>query len=145
MRYVGQNFELPVLIEATLAAIRLPTSAALRQSFLELHERHYGYSNPDDLVEIVNFRLTATARLKYTDWPAPAGARSGRPEPVAVRPVYFAATVPESAQVFDRAMLAPSDEITGPAVIEQLDSTTIVFPGDRARIDDAFNLLIEVA
>ena len=121
MRYVGQNFELPVLIEATLAAIRLPPSAALRQNFFELHERHYGYSNPDDLVEIVNFRLTVTARLKYADRPAPAGVRSGGPEPVGSRRVYFAETAPESAQVFDRAMLAPGDEITGPAVIEQLD------------------------
>jgi len=39
----------------------------------------------------------------------------------------------------------PGMRITGPAVIDQLDSTTLVYPGDTARVDGARNLIIELA
>jgi N-methylhydantoinase A len=46
--------------------------------------------------------------------------------------------------IYDRAALAPGHRLTGPAVIEQLDSTTLLFPDDRLRVDDNLNLLIQV-
>ena len=39
----------------------------------------------------------------------------------------------------------PGDAFTGPAVIEQLDSTTLLFPGDRATVDPYLNLLVEIS
>ena len=47
--------------------------------------------------------------------------------------------------IYDRATLCPGDVIAGPAVIEQLDSTTLLFPGDRARIDPYLNLDVELS
>jgi len=44
--------------------------------------------------------------------------------------------------VYERSMLAPSDEIEGPAIIEQLDSTTVVYPGQSAVVDESHNLII---
>ena len=47
--------------------------------------------------------------------------------------------------IYDRAALSAGTEIVGPAIIEQLDATTLVHPGDTARVDDALNILITVA
>ena len=55
MRYVGQNFELPV----RLSGSELPAEEELRRRFFQAHETNYGYFNPEDPVEIVNLRLAA--------------------------------------------------------------------------------------
>ena len=39
----------------------------------------------------------------------------------------------------------PGDALAGPAVVEQLDSTTLLFPGDRATVDPYLNLIVEIA
>jgi N-methylhydantoinase A len=140
MRYVGQNFELPV----RLAGSELPAEAELKRRFFQAHETTYGYFNPDDPVEIVNFRLAARGRLKFTEPLAGGSAASGSPAPVGERPVWFAADAPATARLYAREDLMPGHVVAGPAVIEQLDTTTLVFPGDRARVDAAHNLLIEV-
>ena len=49
------------------------------------------------------------------------------------------------AALYDRSDLTPGHEIAGPAVIDQLDSTTLVYPGDVARVDGACNIIIELA
>ena len=46
--------------------------------------------------------------------------------------------------VYDRATLAPGSRLTGPAIIEQMDATTPLWPGDTARVDEAGNILIEL-
>ena len=140
LRYVGQNFELavPFAIEA------LPDAAGLRAHFFAAHEAAYGYCNPDDPVEIVNFRLTARGRLHRPPPPEPVASTTAAPEWVEEREVWFGPDAALSTPVFERAALAPGQRFTGPAVIEQLDATTLVFPGDRASIDAAGNILIEL-
>ncbi len=148
MRYVGQNFELRVSagaadgLEAGPAA---PDADALRRLFFEVHDRNYGFYNPDDPVEIVNIRLTARGVLPK---PQPAAAESRSvdgPGAVAARPVWFAADAAVDSQVFDRTALQPGQTIPGPAVIDQLDATVLVFPGDTARVDEQRNLIMELA
>ena len=140
LRYVGQNFELavPVAIEA------LPDAAGLREHFFAAHEAAYGYCNPHDPVEVVNFRLTARGRLHRPPPPEPATTTGAAPERVEEREVWFGADAAVTTPVFERAALAPGQQFMGPAVIEQLDATTLVFPDDRASIDAAGNLLIEL-
>jgi N-methylhydantoinase A/oxoprolinase/acetone carboxylase beta subunit len=58
--------------------------------------------------------------------------------------VWFNAEQPVQAKVYDRIKLGPGTAIIGPAIIEQLDATTLIFPGDTGVIDDAHNLLIRV-
>ncbi len=141
LRYVGQNFELavPFAIDAR------PAAASLRQRFFEAHEAAYGYSNPEDLVEVVNFRLTARGRLYRPPAPEPLSPAMASPAPVEEREVHFGAEAALLTPVFERATLAPGQQLAGPAVIEQLDATTLIFPGDRASVDGARNLLIELA
>jgi N-methylhydantoinase A len=139
MRYVGQNFELPVPVPAAGAG----DAASIRRAFADIHELSYGYSSPDDPVEVVNVRLTALGRLRRPTEER-AGGTGSVSTPRARRPVFFAADRPVPADVFERSSLRSGQVIEGPAIVEQLDATTVIFPGDVARVDDALNILIEV-
>ena len=65
-------------------------------------------------------------------------------QPVASRKVWFAPDAPLDTPIYRREHLAAGQEMKGPAVIEQMDTTTLVFPGDVVRVDDHLNLLIEI-
>lgn len=140
LRYVGQNFELPVRISGAT----LPSFAELREIFFKLHEVSYGYYNPDDPVELINLRLAARGRLKFEEPAMPEATPSRSAVAKAERMVWFEAERPSRARIYDRSSLRPGHAIAGPAVIEQLDTTTVIFPGDTATVDDALNLLIQV-
>ena len=135
MRYVGQNFEIAVPAQAGDAA------TALQQRFFDLHDRAYGYHSESDPVEIVNVRLTATARL-----PRPGMGRHAPAEqkPPTRRMVHFAWDAPVEADVHQRASLHPGTRLAGPAVIEQMDATTLLFAGDTAHVAPNGTLIVEV-
>ena len=147
MRYVGQNFELPVPVadSDTMRDARFRIAPdVLSQSFFESHDRAYGYHNPQDPVEAVNLRLTAWGRLSHPKTGSDEIA-DGNPAPTGTRPVYFNAEASDAAAVYHRADLLPGHRIVGPAVIEQLDSTALVYPGDTAIVDAALNFIIELS
>lgn len=141
-RYVGQNFELPLALGT---AEPLPDADAIRAAFFAEHERAYGFHNPADPVEIVNFRLVAVGRLAQPAARPATPAGTPLPAPTERRPVWFEAGSPVDTPVFDRARLAPGHVVAGPAVIEQLDATILLFPGDRGTVDAHLNLIVELA
>jgi len=141
-RFIGQNFELAVPIGT---GDPIPSTDEIRRRFLAEHERAYGFHNPDDPIEVVNFRLVATGRLKQPKTrPAPAGD-SGAPERRETRAIWFTQADAVETPVYDRAALRAGHVIDGPAVIEQLDATSLVFPRDRATVDPYLNLIMELA
>ena len=146
-RYVGQNFELrvPVAGGAPSALDGRPAPdaiAGLRDRFFEVHDVAYGYHNPDDPVEVVNVRLTAFGRTHRGRTEGAAAGPADPPAPAEVRPIWFDPHAPVDTPVFDRSRLRAGMEIAGPAVVEQLDATTVVHPGDLARVDGHANLNI---
>ena len=145
-RYVGQNFELavPVASGTTLAPSDIPNATQLHARFCEAHETAYGYASQTDPIEIVNVRLSASARL-YREVSTPSvDADPGAPVPRDERPVFFDADEAVATQVFARSELLPGQIITGPAIIEQLDTTTPVYPGDRAEVTPDGHLIIKI-
>jgi N-methylhydantoinase A len=145
MRYIGQNYELQVELDE--AEVRQPELLALQEKFFAAHERNYGYHNPDDPVEVVNLRVTAIGRLQGPgegDGGATA-VKDSAAVPEYDRPVWFDGEAALATPVYDRDKLLPGQELTGPAVIEQLDATTLLGPGDRCRVDAARNLMVELA
>ena len=173
-RYVGQNFELAVPLAAQGGAgpggpaepaarpgsagargaarssgddatIPIPSPDALRERFLEVHEAAYGYANPHDAIEIVNVRLTARGRLREESKAPEPGDPGPLPEPFEHRTVCFAPGDTTACPVYDRASLRPGHSLEGPAIIEQLDSTTPIFRRDTAVVNGAGNLVIRVA
>jgi len=142
MRYVGQNFELSVGAPPALWSGDL---AALRDAFLREHERVYGYAAADEPVQLVALRLTALAELDPLV--LPPLARAAGPDPAAARigerPVYFEearAFVP--APIYRRERLRAGHRLAGPAIVEQMDSTTVIPPGQEAVVDERANLLL---
>jgi len=141
-RYVGQNFELAIGLGS---ADPLPGADDIRKRFFAEHERAYGFHNPNDPVEIVNFRLIAVGRLRQPATRPGEPRKAGRAEAASRRKVWFTGDAAQDTPVYDRATLMPGDTIEGPAVIEQLDSTTLLFPGDRATVDPYLNLAVEIS
>ena len=146
-RYVGQNFELRVPVAngapAVLGGCPTPGSIPeLKDRFFGVHDVAYGYHNPDDPVEVVNVRLTAYGRTRRRAAVENPEASAPPPAPVEIRPVWFGPHGPEDTPVHDRSRLRPGVELEGPAIVEQLDATTVVHPGDRVRMDAHGNLTI---
>ncbi len=134
MRYVGQEYSVTVPLAAR---VDLDEIAA---SFHDTHRVRYGHSTPSAPIEFVNLRLAAMGRIAGE--PVPVGVPSSRSDAnVGTRAIVFAGEAHETPVVL-RAGLLPGDERSGPAVIEEDSSTTVVPPGWRVRVDDGGNLLI---
>src|SRR6201999_3055018 len=97
----------------------LPSADEIKQRFFAEHERAYGFHNPADPIEIVNFRLIAVGKLRQPGVRPGEARKTGKAEPASRRKVWFAADSAEDTPVYDRATLLPGDTIAGPAVIEQ--------------------------
>ena len=89
-------------------------------------------------------RLTARGRLLEEPEPPEPGDPGPLPEPFEHRTVRFAPGDTAACPVYDRASLRPGHSLEGPAIVEQLDSTTPIFPRDTAVADRAGNLVIRV-
>ncbi|MGE3067658.1 MAG: hydantoinase/oxoprolinase family protein, partial [Hyphomicrobiaceae bacterium] len=138
-RYVGQNHEVAVAGD-DLARDGL---AAFLERFATAHAREYGYAIPGRAVEIVNCRLQARGQV-----PRPplnrAASRHEQPPEIGRRRVHFGPHGWLDTPVLARARLAPGAEREGPAIINEMSSTTVVPPGDAFRIDEIGNILIEI-
>tara|TARA_Y100000588_G_scaffold92806_1_gene100338 strand:- start:7226 stop:9277 length:2052 start_codon:yes stop_codon:yes gene_type:complete len=142
IRYVGQGYEFEIPVGNDKIG-----SDQLKDIFERFHDAHkglYGYSNPENPVEIVNIRLVALAETSRPDLSPKRIENATDPSKAVVdqRPVVFSGDA-VSTGIYDRTRLAPGDLINGPAVIEQLDSTTVVWPHQTARVDEYSNLILE--
>jgi N-methylhydantoinase A len=127
MRYVGQSHELTVPLTAGDDFIR---------AFHQAHGRRFGHQHPDEPVEIVNVRVIARGAMTKPEFPTempgaadPAAARVGH------KAVYFGPTSPVETQLYQRERLRAGHVLTGPAVVFQLDTTTVIPPGWQAQVD----------
>jgi len=136
MRYVGQAYELEVPIEVPLTRERV---AEIVAAFHATHERIYGYARPQQLVEFVNFRAVHTYPLPQPVV-RPAARASGTLADARLgeRRAYFDGYVPTT--LYERARLPLGARLTGPAIVEQDDTTTVIPPGVTALVDEAGNL-----
>jgi N-methylhydantoinase A len=123
---------------------RLDRAEKLRSRFFAAHGQFYGFHNDSDPVEIINVRLTASAALTTLTLPKIARARTSPLKPFEYRRVWFTYARPTKTPVYDRAELGAGHTIAGPAIIEQLDSTTVLYPGDRASADGSGHLIVAV-
>jgi N-methylhydantoinase A len=144
LRYAGQNFELRLDLPA--GELAAATVGALAERFHQEHERQYTYRLADAPVELVNLRVNAHGRLpKLPSEPIepPAGpldaARSGS------RPVYCGRRHGWlETPVYDRDRLGSGARVLGPAVLEQLDSTTVLGPGQTGVVEPHGHFIVEL-
>lgn len=124
-RYAGQDSELQV--ELGLDALQGDAAATLRKAFHEAHEENYGYAAENQSVELVAVRVAVIGDKPEGPMPAPAEGGSG--QPLTQREVWFEETGWVSTPIYDRDQLRVNEKLSGPAVIEQMDSSTLVLPG----------------
>ena len=140
MRYVGQAYELEVPIAAPVVDARV---REIVDAFHAVHERVYGYARAQQPVEFVNFRAVHTFPLP-PPVVRPAARASGTLDDARAgeRPAYFAPDGFVATPIYDRARLPVGARVAGPAIIEQVDTTTVIPPGHAALVDPSGNLRI---
>jgi N-methylhydantoinase A len=144
MRYFGQAWE--VRVEVPDGDLERAAANEVVQRFHAAHQRTYGYSyveSSDQRIEWVNLRVVGSGPLRRPIVERRAAALSGGAERArtATRPVYFEGDFVETP-IYGRAQLQPGDRACGPAIVEEFGSTTVVLPGQCARVDDYRNLLL---
>ena len=142
MRYIGQSYELTVPLPAEqLDASKI--DRVLEQFHIE-HDRAYGYSAPTEPVEFVNLRLTAIGKIAKPRLRELEGNNTDiAAAQKATRSVYFAENDGYvECPIYDRYRLSPSCVLRGPAIVEEIDSTTVIHPGYSAQVDRFGNLIL---
>ena len=140
LRYVGQSYELGIAVEDP----GLPSSELARiiEEYHAEHRRAYGFNAVEELVEAVTLRLGAVGDIsKPTLSELELGNLEGAKK--SEREVYFAESSYIGCPIFDRRKLGAGCCITGPAIVEEMDSTTLMHPGHKALVDSFGNLLIQ--
>ena len=144
LRYFGQNFELAL----PLANDRLDEAvvAKLTAAFHVRHKEFYGYDMREQPVEVVNLRLTVKGERRALPHDKPRLVR-GQPKQAVLekRRVWFDGEGYVAASVYDRERLPSDCRVRGPAIIEQMDTTTVVPPSAHVRSDRAGYLHLELA
>jgi N-methylhydantoinase A len=138
LRYKGQSYELTIPFDGDL------TRAA--NDFHAAHERRYGYCDPNERVQVVNVRLKARGLATAPVLEQQEMVRGACAEPVMRRKVTFAELeqpATHEVPVYERSALLPGYTFTGPAIITQYDTTTVVPPGWHGHVDAVSNLIIE--
>jgi N-methylhydantoinase A len=134
LRYAKQGFE--VTVDFPDAEVSSFSIQQLIDTFHRRHEQLYTYAAPDTPVEIVNLRLRAMGHMDKLTLPRIGTVAQGTaPDPVQSRPVYFASSGFVDTPVFARYTLGAGHVITGPAIVEQLDTTTVIYPGQQTSVD----------
>ena len=138
LRYTGQNFELPIAFDND--QFDQDAALGLRRAFDQAHEAAYGYNQSDEPVELVGMRVKLTGALSKP--PLPKIKSGPCLNSVGSRKVLFAKGIWCETPIYRRDAIPKEQGFEGPAIIEQMDSMLLVFPGDRAEIDEWGNLII---
>jgi N-methylhydantoinase A len=145
MRYAGQNYELAIALPE--GAVTLASLDTLAEGFAAAHKRMYGFAAEGEAVQLVTFRVEASGLVPKAEFqPSAAGDADASAAIMATREVWM----PEAGgfaacPVYDREKLATGHRIVGPAIVEQMDATTVVLPGMTGMIDAYANLILEDA
>jgi N-methylhydantoinase A len=140
MRYRGQGYEIPVPLD--LDEVRASDLARLEERFNALHEQLYGFRMPSTASEIVNLRTVATGDLPKPELPeAEPGGADASAAIVEQGEILFEGER-RPTPIYDRGRLAAGHRLTGPAIVTEFDSTTVVLPGYDAEVDRYLNILI---
>jgi N-methylhydantoinase A len=145
IRYAGQNYELAIAVpEGPITSATLDT---LADGFARAHRRMYGFVAEDEAVQLVTFRVEAAGLVRKASFePRDDAGRDASGAIVGERRVWL----PEAGgfvpcPIYDRTRLDAGNHIAGPAIVEQMDTTTIILPGMSARVEPYLNMILEAS
>jgi N-methylhydantoinase A len=142
LRYLHQGYHLTV--DAPDDEMREDHKPKIKSAFDALHGQAYGANAPEEDAELVTLRVMAEVPVPHLKLPRiAAGPGRAADARVGQRPLYDLACAGfNDADVYDRSRLGAGDRLSGPAIIEQYDSTTVVLPGQVLTVDSIGNLVI---
>jgi N-methylhydantoinase A len=138
MRYAGQGYELTVPLASEKVTAKM--LGEIRTLFDDTHKQLFGHSGPEEPVEAVTYRVAGFGRLPEVKMP------TFRKQGLRLKDAYIGARkarfdgANDSVPVYQRERLDVGHRVKGPAVIEQLDSTIVLHPGQVAEVDRFKNL-----
>ncbi|MCW4354267.1 hydantoinase/oxoprolinase family protein [Hoyosella sp. YIM 151337] len=139
MRYLGQWRSLTVNCGSGPDGL-----AEAIERFHEQHEREYSFRRDEVPVQIYQLGLTAIGVTPKPTFVPHDATATPAPAPRETREVYFDGHKWLDTPIYDRTSLPAGTQLSGPAVIDQLDSTTVVPPEARAEIDEWLNIRIHL-
>jgi len=148
MRYAGQAHEVTIDIPANIIKSKI-THDAIRKLADMFHERHkylFGHSSPDAAVEFITLSVSATGPMPRSKmFEIEKGGASPDKAKKAERSVYFEEFKEyRNCPTFERSLLKANNIIKGPAVVEQMDTTIVIPPGQKATVDKYGNIFIDI-
>ena len=141
VRYVGQSFELTVDYPSRVS--RAGLVKVIGDSFYRSHLRRFGYADRTEPVEVVNLRLKLDIAMeKPVVEPQPIGGADPGAALIGESEVVFQQGALASS-LYERDRLVCGNRISGPALVIQMDATTVLPPGWGGEVDPYGNLLLE--
>jgi N-methylhydantoinase A len=142
LRYEGQSYEISTPVTRKDSFTRADIEEIVNR-FHDLHYRIYAYGSVDEKVEFINLRVAAIGRVPEVSL-SHIGAGDGDAEVArkGTRSVHFPTQGFIDAAIYDRSLLEPCHVISGPALIEEVASTTVITPGLKGTVDEYGNIII---
>jgi N-methylhydantoinase A len=143
MRYAGQDFELEIRYDRADSGTSISEDIErVRRQFHDAHRAQYGYASPDRPIELVTTRLEATTpRAAVT--PTRHNTLPGSPR-IGYREAWLGESGRTLCPVYQRERLPTGFIVSGPAIIEQMDSTTVLLAGMSGRVGTSGALIVQV-
>jgi len=142
LRYAGQGYELTV--PCSMPPLTKHDLLMMRQRFDIMHEQNSGHKAESEPVELVSLRLISLGLVPQAKLsPGKVTGRKVEETKLGERKVYFGKEHGELVtQVYNRDLFEPGHRIAGPAIVEQLDTTTVILPEQEATVDGYRNIII---
>lgn len=141
LRYVGQSYELSIPLDLPVSTEYLEQT---QTAFHDAHEQRYGYATPERPIEAVTVRMQGRVPGTRIDLPEePVTATKSDVARLGEKPVWFGADGPTDTPCYHRDKLRHGHCLDGPALVFQYDTTLVVAPGWRGRVDAWRNLWLE--
>ena len=142
MRYLGQNYGVDITLPENITNFNKNSIKKIFDLFSLEHKKLYGYDLPNEIIEIVNFHISCIGKTKKFK-PERLKKIKNKTKPDK-RKIYFEKKGFLDCNVYLRDDLTHSQKITGPCVIEENNSVTLLHPNQKAILDEYGNLIINV-
>ena len=142
LRYAGQGYELTV--PCIMPPLKKEDLKIMRERFDTMHEQNSGHKAETEPVELVSLRLISLGLVPQAKLsPGKKTGRTVEQAKTGERKVFFGkehGTL--TTQIYNRERLEPGHKLSGPAIVEQLDTTTVIHPEQQATVDEYRNIII---
>jgi len=143
MRYRGQNYEHDVGIPSNGKIDKVILQEAF-EKFALIHKEYYGYHIPGEIIELVRFNVTAIGKQQEGLIQFKKATSSSNLKVKKKRSVYFKDQGFVECPIYDREYIPLGSSIEGPAVIEEMDSTILVEPGQQLDVNENGLIIIKI-